>query len=69
MEVDQKKVTHLECAKCFFQSNWGDGADDDSFCISTQGILENAGEFTVPVVCETPECMDKMTLVNIKHMA
>lgn len=53
-----KYFTHLKSAKRFFHSNWGDCADD-SFCISTQGILEDTGEFTVPVVSKSPECMDK----------
>lgn len=47
--------TDLKSAKCLIQSDRSNSADDDSFSVPTQGVLQDAGQLTVSVVGEAPE--------------
>lgn len=44
--------TDLQSAQGLIQRNRSDGADDDRFSVASQGVLQNAGQFTVSVVGE-----------------
>ena len=46
--------TNLKGADSFFDGCWGDGADDDRFRVSAQGVLEYSRQLAVPVVGEAP---------------
>jgi len=53
--INGASFTNLQRAERLVQSDGRDGADDDRFGVSTQGVLQDAGQLTVSVVGETPK--------------